>query len=109
MKVERRSRAFWKRLIAEVERGATIARTAERHGVRPKTLTWWRWRLRREDAAVPNARLLPVVFRAGPARAITSRPESVVIEARDDLSLRVLIGSDVSYVAALVAAIRTTC
>ena len=51
--------------------------------------------------------MLPVVFRAGPA-AIPSGAEPIMIELRD-VSFRVPIGSDVSYVAALVAAVRTTC
>lgn len=108
MAVERRSRSFWKRLVAEVERGSTIARIAERHGVRPKTLAWWRWTLRREgDARVTNAQLLPVVFSGGPSPAISGEG-GIAIEVRD-VSFRVPLGSDVSYVAALVAAVRATC
>ena len=106
---EGRSREFWKRLVGEVARGRTIAQTAERHGVNPKTLAWWRWTLRREREPVTNAQLLPVVFSAGSASAIASRAEPVVVDLRDDISLRVPIGSDVSYVAALVAAVRATC
>jgi transposase-like protein len=105
----RRSRASWKRLVAEVERGATIARTAERHGVNPKTLAWWRWTLRREREPVTNAQLLPVVFSAGPPPAVAPHAEAVAIELRDDISMRVPIGSDVTYVAALIAAVRATC
>jgi transposase-like protein len=105
----RRSREFWKRLVAEVERGRTIARTAERHGVKPKTLAWWRWTLRREDARVTNAQVLPVVFSAGSAPAIVTSTEPIAIALPGDVSIRVPIGSDVSFVAALVAAVRATC
>lgn len=108
MAAERRSRAFWKRLVAEVARGSTIARTAERHGVKPKTLAWWRWTLRREDATVTNAQLLPVVFSAGPSSGSSPAVEAIAIEVHD-VSFRVPVGSDVSYVAALVAAVRATC
>ena len=104
MAVERRSRASWKRLVAEVERGGSIARTAQRHGVKPKTLAWWRWTLRRErDAETKEQQLLPVVFSADAAAA------AIMIEVREGIAVRVPIGSDVSYVAALVAAVRTTC
>jgi transposase-like protein len=106
--VERRSRAFWKRLVAEVARGSTVARTAERHGVRPKTLAWWRWTLRREDTTATNAQLLPVVFSAGPGPGSSTAIEAIAIEV-NDVSFRVPVGSDVSYVAALVAAVRATC
>lgn len=76
--------------------------------MRPKTLAWWRWTLRRErEAATKEQQLLPVVFRAGTATA-SSGAEPIMIELRD-VSVRVPIGSDVGYVAALVAAVRTTC
>ena len=76
--------------------------------MRPKTLAWWRWTLRRErETTTKEQQLLPVVFRAGPA-ATASGAEPIMIEVRD-VSVRVPIGSDVSYVAALVAAVRTTC
>ena len=108
MAAERRTRASWERLVAEAERTGSIARTAERHGVRPKTLAWWRWTLRRErETTTKEQQLLPVVFRAEPA-ATASSAEPIMIELRD-VSGRVPIGSDVSYVAALVAAVRTTC
>jgi transposase-like protein len=105
----RRSREFWKRIVAEVERGRTIARTAERHGVKPKTLAWWRWTLGRESAPVTKAQLLPVVFSAGSGPAIATSAEAIAIELRGEVTIRVPIGSEVSYVAALVSAVRATC
>lgn len=108
MAVERRTRAFWKRLVAEVERGGTIAGAAQAHGVNAKTLAWWRWTLRREAEPLTKARLLPVVF-SGPAAATTLDRDAIAIELCDGVSFRVPLGSDVLYVASLVAAVRSAC
>jgi transposase-like protein len=109
--VKRRTRAFWRQLLAEVERGGTIASIARAHGVKPKTLAWWRWTLRREAAPAPtSARLLPVVL--SPALATAPKTfvhEAIAIELREGVSFRVPVGTDVSYAAALVAAVRGAC
>jgi transposase-like protein len=111
---ERHTRAFWRRLSAAVDRGASIASTAQRHGVRPKTLTWWRWMLRREEKKRPGAKrrpakLLPVVVRAEATRETAWGTEPIAIAVGNEVALRVPVGSDVGYVAALVAAVRKTC
>jgi transposase-like protein len=107
MSAGRRSRASWEQLVAEVERSGSVARTAERHGVNPQRLSWWRWSLRREKGA-GSARLLPVVV-AG----LSTQPHAPSVAwleiAVGGVAIRVPIGSDAGYVAALVAAIRTTC
>jgi hypothetical protein len=58
---------------------------------------------------VTNAQVLPVVFSAGSAAAIAVSAEPIAIALPGDVSIRVPIGSDVSFVAALVAAVRATC
>lgn len=50
-----------------------------------------------------------MVFSAEAQRALEPRSEPLAIAIRDDVSLLVPIGSDVGYVAALVAAVRKTC
>lgn len=111
MNVKRRTRAFWRQVVAEVERGGTIASTARAHGVKPKTLAWWRWTLRREAGPTPKpARLLPVVLSPGfTALPKTPAHEAIAIELREGVSFRVPVGSEVGYVAALVAAVRAAC
>ena len=103
---ERRGRRFWARVVGEVERsGAPHGEVAARHGVRVGTLRSWFYRLRREGhaaAAGPSGvRLLPV-------KVVPSAPASQPIEVRvfggDVLAFEV--GTDVAYVAALVAALR---
>jgi len=114
----RHSREFWERATREVERGAAVAEVARRLGVRPGTLSWWRWHLRNEQpkreqrqgrgrASTPiaKAEFLPVVV-AQPVPA--GRGGLVEIDAGGG-RLRVEVGVDVRYVAALVQALRSAC
>jgi transposase-like protein len=106
----RRSRAVWADLVAEVERsGGSVARTARRHDVNPRTLAWWRWTLRRAEPPTPAARLLPVVVASVAGAEPHLQHPLVEISFGGDVSLLVPIGSDVGYVAALVEAMRATC
>ncbi|GAH70989.1 unnamed protein product, partial [marine sediment metagenome] len=55
-------------------------------------------------------RLLPVVLSPGfTAAPKTFAHEAIAIELREGVSVRVPVGSDVGYVAALVAAVRDAC
>lgn len=94
----RRGREFWKQLVGEVERGERIARVARRHHVQPRTLTWWRWKLRADGAI--EGRLLPVVIR--PSERVASEIELRV----RDVAMRFGSDTDVSYIAALIDALR---
>jgi hypothetical protein len=106
MSSARRSRASWQQLVAEAERCGSVARTAERHGVNPQRLSWWRWTLRREEREAGSASLLPVVIAGPPAHPSFVGCLEIVVGG---VAVRVPIGSDASYVATLVAALRTTC
>jgi transposase len=99
----RRGRAFWKQLSDEVDRGERIADVARRHGVQPRTLTWWRWKL----GTLPRveARFLPVVIKQ-PVRPVDPRDIELCIR---DVTIRIGSDTDVSYVAALVDALRGRC
>lgn len=95
----RRGREFWQGLVEEVEAGERVADVARRHRVQSGTLSWWRWKLR---GARREPLLLPVVVRQA-----TVMESGDAIEIRvADLCIRVRSGSDVGYVAALVAALR---
>ena len=106
MPVARRSRASWAQLVAEAERSGSLVRTAERHGVSPKRLAWWRWSLQRSPAPT-SAKLLPVVV--GSVRPAPSSLVTWLEIASGDVTVRVPAGTDVAYVAALIAALRSTC
>ena len=77
---------------------------ARRLGVKPRTLQWWTWKLRREAGAI-RAEFLPVVVAEQAPAALGAALELETHGVR----LRVEVGSDVAYVAALLAAIRAAC
>lgn len=110
MPVVRHSRDFWEQASREVDRGFRVVEVARRLGVRPKTLSWWRWNLGRQKPAgrrATAAPFLPVVVAERPSLGVAV-PVPIEIETCG-VRLRVEIGGDVGYVAALVAAIRSTC
>ena len=109
MTAVRHDRGFWERASREIERGRSVAVVAERLGVRPRTLAWWCWRLRREGASrqpTREADFLPVV---GAEPVVTASHDGVVELAANGIHVRVGVGTDVHYVAALMYALRTTC
>lgn len=71
--------------------------------MKPRTLQWWSWKLRQDPAR--TAEFLPVVATERPVLVSTAALE---LEA-NGVRLRVELGTDVRYVAELVAAIRGTC
>ena len=104
---DRHPRGFWERLLDEVEREGSVVEVAHRHGVKERTLGWWCWKLRgerRRGAVVAEMpRLLPVVLRDGEVAA--ELPRELALEW-EDVRVRVVVGTDVGYVAALVKALR---
>lgn len=105
MDAKRHTRTFWKQLSAEVDGGRTITEVARRHRVRPKTLSWWRWQLRRTAATNAVPALLPVHVPAGEVVIGRSRLQVQV----GCVSVRADAGTDVEYIAALIAAVRARC
>jgi len=97
-----RGREFWRELIAEVDGGQRVADVAWRYRVQAKTLTWWRWKLRSEERERRRPLLLPVVVNHQSVRAETPYIELHV----GNVILRIGSGTDVAYVAAIVAALR---
>lgn len=101
----RRGRGFWTRIVREAERGGVMhAEVASRHGVNVATLRAWIYRLRRDRRTERrDVRMLPVeVVAATPsagAGTIDVRIASGVIVTFAE-------GADVTYVAALLAAMR---
>jgi hypothetical protein len=99
----RRDREYWQQAISELEAGETIAVVARRRGVRAKTLAWWKWKLGSERKRCPQ--LLPVVVRQTKAVASARTIEVRIGQVR----MRIESGTDVKYVADLVAALRGAC
>jgi transposase-like protein len=84
------------KLAAEVERGATIGAVAARNGVSGSALGYWRRRLRAENLAMPV--LLPVSVAGAERRRLQLLAGDVRVEFEE--------GTDISYVGALVRALR---
>ena len=55
------------------------------------------------------ATLLPVVVRAEAIRETSWPSEPIAIAVCSDVAFRVPVGTDIDYVAALIAAVRKTC
>ena len=94
-------------MVALVDAGRSIGDVAVEHGVKFKTLQWYVWRLRgssKRTELEPEPELVPVVVREPSIRVGSAREVRIDL---DDLTVRVEQGTDPSYVAALVGALRT--
>jgi hypothetical protein len=103
--MQRRGREFWMRVVDEYEAspGETHAEFAAGHGVEKTTFERWLYLLRgerKEQAVQSKVRLLPVEVSVGHG------DQHVLVELDGGLGLRVAVGTDPSYVAALVTALR---
>jgi hypothetical protein len=109
----RHDRRFWAALVAECAAGSRNDETAERYGVAPRTLAWWRWKLG-ADAKAESGRkrarrrrrrepvqLLPVEVAIPDSAPTPSHVELLVGAA----VLRFEVGTDPQYIAALVRGI----
>jgi hypothetical protein len=108
----RKSRDEWVVLLKEFERsGLTAERFCKPRNLRGRTLLWWRWRLGAGNPSVASSndvRLVPVNVTM-PQPSTLSVVESPVELAVAGTKLRIVVGTDVTYVAALVAALRSRC
>lgn len=103
---KRRSRRFWTDLIKQLERsGEDPAVFAAKHGVGGATLRGWVYQLRREKLAAPQLLPVRVIATAAPVARRAGDDERIDLELRRGLRLRVPIGADPGYVAALVASL----
>jgi len=103
---KRRGREFYERLSAEVDRGGSVRDVARKHGVEPKTLAWWRWKLRRDSLGRKEepSTLVPVIV-SGPV----GRQKNLVEVSVGGCHLAFESGTDPAYIAALVRAIAASC
>jgi hypothetical protein len=108
--MRRRSREEWAAIVAEFARsGESVAKFAARRRLRLSSLKWWCWRLRGASAAAAEAssevRLVPVEV-VGLAAHGGARPIELTVVG---VEMRVDVGTDVTYVAALVGELRSRC
>jgi hypothetical protein len=105
----RRSRAQWLEVLGKFEEsGDSIAGFCARHGIRPRTLSWWRWRLGGRRRSVHNKVRL-VAVDVAPHVLEPQRAENSIRIALSNLVVHVEVGTDVGYVGALLEALRARC
>ena len=110
----RRSRSEWATIVAEFERsGDAHADFCARRGLELATFRAWLYRLRRARrgstvarSATKAVKLLPVRVRERPAGP--DGGEAIELMVRG-VALRVQVGTEVAYVADLVAALAARC
>ena len=104
--------SWWAKRVEELSRGEDAESFARRHGVRARTLVWWRSELvrraREKSPAAPVPRLLPVVV-AGARRAIVDVPDDVLDVVVELDAARVVVRGALrpEHLAALVTAARS--
>lgn len=104
----RRSRDDWADVLAEFDAsGETLAQFCAKRRIRPRTFSWWRWRLRGGRHVGPESvRLVAVDLKP---TLPTTPPNRAVFVHVANVDVRVEIGTDVAYVADLVGALRSRC
>ena len=77
--MERHRAEWWAKRIEELAQGGDADEIARRHGVRTRTLIWWRSQFRKKARKKTSRkpRLLPVVVRST-ARAVPAPAESAL-------------------------------
>ena len=107
---KQREKPEWVRVAEEYEAsGLTQREFAERRGLTLSTLQSWVYRRRRQEGApvVQPVRLLPVQVTAAP---VVSGSDSLKVFTASGERVRFAAGTDVEYVARLVAALgRKSC
>ena len=63
----RHTAEWWAKRVKEFAKAGDASRVARRHGIKERTLIWWRSELRRRAREGSVPRLLPVVVRAAPS------------------------------------------
>lgn len=94
-----KERAFWQRVVADVEAGMAQTEAARRHGVSASGLGYWVRRLRRDGSRPAEPQLLPV-------RVTPSAPMGRCTLLLDALRVEFEEGTPPAYVAAVVQALR---
>jgi transposase-like protein len=103
---------WWAERLEELEQSGDAKSIARRHGIREKTLLWWRTELRRRacdrHGDLPGPRLLPVVVGPATVAAASSPQVEVLVESG---AARMTVRGAVSpeHLAALMTAASRRC
>jgi hypothetical protein len=106
----RKSRREWSAIVKAFERsGESHAEFCAKRGLKVWSFRTWLYRMRREGAAsrTTDLVLLPVAVTT-PGTTEVPQPSALVV-AVANVEVRVAVGTDVAYVAGLVAELRSRC
>jgi transposase-like protein len=107
----RHTAAWWTDRVAELTKTGDARTVARRHGVKERTLKWWRLELRRRARDGKGARLLPVIVSTPPPSpapvAVTADLEVFVEVGAARMSVRGAVSAE--HLAAIVTASASTC
>jgi transposase-like protein len=95
---------WWQQRLAEVDEGAEVEDVARQHGVRAKTLIWWRTELKRRARKRTSPRLLPVIV-SSPRPAATD----IAILVEVGAARMHLKGVTAEYLGAVINAVARRC
>jgi hypothetical protein len=101
---ERRSRSWWAKTVARWKAsGLSASEFSAREDVVERTLRWWSSTLRRDTRAKRGSpRIEPIAIELVPSAPTFASPGGAIEIAIGCAHLRVEVGTDVAYVAALV-------
>jgi transposase-like protein len=110
--MERHRAEWWAKRIEELAQGGDADEIARRHGVKTRTLIWWRSQLLKKAREWPGLRprLLPVVVRSAP-RAVPAPAESALEVFVEVGAARMTLRGAVTaeHIAAIVSASARAC
>jgi hypothetical protein len=108
----RRSRSEWSSIIKAFERsGGSHEEFCSERGLNLGSFRGWLYRIRKGREAAPEVALVPVAVTGGtssPARDVAWAAAEITV-AVAGVDVRLVPGTDVAYVAALVAELRARC
>jgi transposase-like protein len=103
--VQRRGYEDWVKLIEEFEKSASsLEDFAAKLGVKPSTLQFWFYKLRKQASRASRFLPVSVVASAAP-KARQAAAETVELALATGALLRFSVGTDVRYVAQIIAAL----
>ena len=108
----RHTAQWWSERVAEFAQTGDARAVARRHGVKERTLVWWRSELRRRtrEGSGPGPRLLPVVVTASPPRMAAVPVDELEVFVEVGAARMTVRGAvSAAHLAALVTASARTC
>ena len=106
----RHTAQWWAERVAEFVQAGDARSVARRHGVKERTLVWWRSELRRRAREGTGPRLLPVVVRTAPPRVPAGGADEIEVFVEIGATRMTMRGAvSPEHLAAVVSASTRSC